>query len=198
MKKNHIEKEKIIDVAVDFFGEKGYAATSIRDISKALDVSIATLYYYFKNKEELLLTIIEAIGDDLLKTIQKAKEVSDDPLEGLRRMLEAHIRLTEKKKSRVKIYVEEQHNLSKKYKKIIYNQHRHIYDVYAAQLKALQEAGTIDAEPVSVTAFAMFGMVNWCYRWFRKDGALPIEEVSEKIIHLLFYGIVKPEDKTSR
>ena len=106
-------------------------------------------------------------------------------------MLEAHIGLTEEKKSKVKIYVEEQHNLSKKYKKSIYKQHRHIYDVYAAQLKELQESGIIDAEPISVTVFAMFGMVNWCYRWFKRDGALSIEAVSEKIIHLLFHGILK-------
>ena len=131
-KSNHKEKEKIIDVAVDLFGEKGYAATSIRDISQALNVSIATLYYYFKNKEDLLFTIIDSIGKDLLAMLAKAKNESGDPIDSLRNMLSHHIRMTDKRKSRVKIYVEEQHNLSKKFREIIYQQHRKIYDIYTS------------------------------------------------------------------
>lgn len=81
VKKNHLEKEKIIEVAADLFGEKGFSATSIRDIAHGLNASIATLYYYFKNKEDLLYTIIETIGDDLLLALNNAKDRADDPLE---------------------------------------------------------------------------------------------------------------------
>jgi len=189
-----LEKEKIIELVVDLFGEKGYAATSIRDISQALNVSIATLYYYFKNKEDLLFTIIEAIGIDLIAILNKAKDEADEPLEGLRNMLSGHINLTQKKKSRVKIYVEEQHNLSKRFRKIIYKQHRKIYDLYVDQLKALQRLRIISSEPLSITAFAIFGMVNWCYRWYKEDGGLNIEDVAQRLIDLLFYGVLNPAE----
>jgi len=190
--KNRLEREKIIEVAAELFGEKGYSATSIRDISQALKVSIATLYYYFKNKEDLLFTIIDSIGNDLLGMIKQAQDEFDDPKEGLHEMLTRHIALTEKKKNRVKVYVVEQHNLSKKFKKIIYKQHREIYDVYVNQLRELQRLGIISSESISVTAFAMFGMINWCYRWYREDGGLTIEAVAQRLIDLLFYGIMKP------
>ena len=68
-------------------------------------------YYYLKKKEDLLFTIIEAIGDDLITILNKDEDEAEEPLEGLRNMLSGHINLTQKKKSRVKIYVEEQHNL---------------------------------------------------------------------------------------
>jgi len=191
-----LEKERIIELAVDLFGEKGYTATSIRDISQALNVSIATLYYYFKNKEDLLFNIIEAIGDDLITILDKAKDEAEEPLEGLRSMLSGHINLTRKKKSRVKIYVEEQHNLSKRFRKIIYRQHRKIYDIYLDQLKELQRLGIISTEPLSVTAFAIFGMVNWCYRWYREDGGLAIEDVAQRLIDLLFYGVLDSAERS--
>lgn len=197
VKKNHLEKEKIIEVAADLFGEKGYAATSIRDIAHGLNASIATLYYYFKNKEDLLYTIIETIGDDLLVALHKAKDRTDDPLEKLRNMLSCHIELTEKKKNRVKVYVEEQHNLSKKFRGIIYSQHRKIYDIYIDQLRELQRLGMISAEPLSVPAFAMFGMVNWCYRWYRPDGGLSVEDLTQRLIELFFHGILNPTDPCS-
>ena len=189
--KNRLEREKIIEVAAELFGEKGYSATSIRDISQALKVSIATLYYYFKNKEDLLFTIIDSIGNDLLGMLKQAQDEFDDPKERLREMLSRHIALTEKKKNRVKVYVVEQHNLSKKFKKIIYKQHREIYDVYVNQLRELQRLGIISSESLSVTAFAMFGMINWCYRWYRDNGGLTIEAVAQRLIDLLFHGIMK-------
>jgi len=189
-----LEKEKIIQLAAELFGEKGYAATSVRDISQALNASIATLYYYFKNKEDLLFTIIEVIGDDLIAILNKAKDEAEEPLEGLHNMLSGHINLTQKRKSRVKIYVEEQHNLSKRFRKIIYRQHRKIYDIYLDQLKELQRLGIISTEPLSVTAFAIFGMVNWCYRWYRENGGLAIEDVAQRLIDLLFYGMLNPAE----
>ncbi|MBW2031613.1 MAG: TetR family transcriptional regulator [Deltaproteobacteria bacterium] len=195
--KSRLEKEKIIEVAADLFGEKGYAATSIRDISQALKVSIATLYYYFKNKEDLLFTIIESIGDDLLVRLKEARDKYEDPMEALREMLSRHIALTEKKKNMVKVYVVEQHNLSKRFKKIIYKQHREIYDVYIEQLRRLRDQGLISSEPLSVTAFAIFGMVNWCYRWFKQGGRLSINDVTQRLIDMIFYGIIDQKTPTS-
>jgi len=195
--KSRLEKEKIIEVAADLFGEKGYAATSIRDISQALKVSIATLYYYFKNKEDLLFTIIESIGDDLLVRLKEARDKYEDPMEALREMLSRHIALTEKKKNMVKVYVVEQHNLSKRFKKIIYKQHREIYDVYIEQLRRLRDQGFISSEPLSVTAFAIFGMVNWCYRWFKQGGRLSINDVTQRLIDMIFYGIIDQKTPTS-
>ncbi len=93
-----------------------------------------------------------------------------------------------------KIYVEEQHNLSKRFRKIIYEQHRKIYDLYVDQLKALQRLRIISSEPLSVTAFVIFGMVNWCYRWYREDGGLNIEDVAQRFIDLLFYGVLNPAE----
>lgn len=49
--------EKILNVATNFFSEKGYVETTISDISGALNINEATIYGYFKSKEEILLTI---------------------------------------------------------------------------------------------------------------------------------------------
>jgi AcrR family transcriptional regulator len=186
-----LEKEKIIEVAVNLFGEKGFAATSIREIANQLNISVAALYYYFKSKEDLLFTIIESIGNDLLGILQKAKEDSDDPLEQLKKMLRGQICLVPKKRNRVKVFVEEQHNLSKKDKKIIYQQHRKIYDIYVDQLKELKRRKILSVEPPFLAAFAVFGMVNWCYRWYRENRNLSIEDVAEALITVFFYGVIE-------
>jgi len=186
----HLEKDEISEVAARLFAEKGFVGTSMRDISNALNVSVASVYYYYKNKEDLLHSIIASIGDELLVALRKGKAESDSATEQLRRMIFYHIWMIKEKGDRVKVYVEEQHNLSKKYSKIIFKQHREIYDLYVDQLRVLKEARVISCDPLSIAAFTIVGTLNWCYRWFRKDGELTIEVVAEKITNLLFYGII--------
>jgi AcrR family transcriptional regulator len=196
-KKKVLEEEKIAHYAIDLFAEKGYAATSIRDIANSLKVSSSLLYYYFKNKEELLFTILEGIGEELLETIDKEKTKAGEPLEVMRGMIMGHIRLVQETNNRAKLFVEEQHNLSKKYLETINRQHRNIYDLYVAQLKKLREAGIISNDSHSVTAFAIIGMIMWSYRWYRKGGGLSVEDMGNQLIETFFYGIVKDRGQRS-
>jgi len=192
-KKQTVDREKIIEVAVDLFYEKGYAATSIRDISRVMKISIATLYYYFKDKEDLLFTIVEDMGNQLLSDLNEVKGQVDDPLDGLREMMSRHILLTEKAHKRAKIFVEEKHNLSKKSWRIVHEQDRRVYDMIINQLEEVQKLGAISVDSLPIAAFAIFGMINWCYRWYKKDGPFSIEDVSDRLINIILYGIINPQ-----
>lgn len=192
-RKVHLIKDEIAEVAAKLFAEKGYVGTSMRNIAEALNVSVASLYYHFESKEDMVYSVIDSIGKELLIVLRQAKSESDVPLEQLRRMICCHACLSKVRKYRVKVYVEEQRNLSKRMREIIYKQHREIYDCYVDQLRELQKSKVISYEPAPVAAFAIFGMVNWCYRWFREDGDLSIEDVAERLISLLFHGIMDRE-----
>lgn len=191
-KKQTVDREKIIEVAVDLFYEKGYAATSIRDISRVMKISIATLYYYFRDKEDLLFTIVEDMGNQLLMYLGEARDQADDPLDGLRRMMTRHILLTEKSHKKAKIFVEEKHNLSKKSWRIVHEQDRKVYDLIISQLQEIKKQGIISVDSLPIAAFAIFGMINWCYRWYKKDGPFSIEDIGHRLVNIILYGIIKP------
>jgi len=192
--RSNLDKEKIVEVAVTFFSEKGYSGTSIRDIAKALSVSNASLYYYFEDKEDLLFNVIKSVGGDLLQVLDEARHESTDVLDGLRRMVLRHLDLIKRDGARAKIFVEEEHNLSEKYRRVVQYQHRKIYEAYVDQLKRVKEAGILSDGPVSIIAFAILGMANWCYRWYKKDGPLSIQDIGERYSELLINGIKKPKD----
>jgi AcrR family transcriptional regulator len=186
-------REALIKTATNLFYEVGFTEASIRDISSELNINIASIYHYFKNKDDLLFIIIESIGNDLLNILEKAIEEFEDPLDQLSEMLFRHICCIKDKKKEVKIYVEEQHHLPPKLRKIIYRQHRKIYEVYLNQFKKLKKGGRLRIDHLQTINFAMFGMVNWCYRWYREDGELSIEELANKIIDMFFGGVLKKE-----
>ena len=59
-------KDKLALSALEFFAERGFAGTSIRDIAKATGLSISNIYHHFGNKEGLLLAILETASEKLL------------------------------------------------------------------------------------------------------------------------------------
>ncbi len=52
-------KEKILNVALDMFSVNGYTAVSVRDIGKAVGIKESTIYYHYKNKEDIFQTLLD-------------------------------------------------------------------------------------------------------------------------------------------
>jgi AcrR family transcriptional regulator len=63
-------RQRIQDVALELFAEQGYEKTSLREIAEHLGVTKAALYYHFKTKEEIIVSLFE----DLTKPIQELIE----------------------------------------------------------------------------------------------------------------------------
>lgn len=81
-------KEKIQKVAVKLFSEKGYTETSLREISEALNISKAALYYHFSNKEEIFTSIIEKNFKNTIKFHQELASLKISTWEILRKWIE--------------------------------------------------------------------------------------------------------------
>ena len=65
-------EQKIIDTATVLFAQKGYDATSTRDICSAAGVNISSISYYFRGKEELYQKIVESITGNVILHMQSA------------------------------------------------------------------------------------------------------------------------------
>jgi AcrR family transcriptional regulator len=58
-------RSRILEVAMELFAEKGFAATSTRELSERLGFTKAALYYHFRTKDDLLLALVEPVLNDL-------------------------------------------------------------------------------------------------------------------------------------
>lgn len=70
-------KQKIIDSAERYFSENGYYASSIQKLAAAAEVSVGSFYFYFKDKEELLIEVYRKQHERLLQTIQNELSKTD-------------------------------------------------------------------------------------------------------------------------
>ncbi|MEU7578834.1 TetR/AcrR family transcriptional regulator [Streptomyces sp. NPDC041068] len=67
-------RQRIQDVALELFAEQGYEKTSLREISERLEVTKAALYYHFKTKEDILVSLFENLTTPIDELIAWAKE----------------------------------------------------------------------------------------------------------------------------
>ncbi|GAB3567304.1 TetR/AcrR family transcriptional regulator [Spelaeicoccus albus] len=74
-------RSRIQVVALELFTEHGYDGTSLREISERLGVTKAALYYHFKSKEEILLSLFTDVQEKIGRLIEWAREQNDFSLE---------------------------------------------------------------------------------------------------------------------
>jgi len=197
MKSNEM-RDILIRKGTELFYREGFARSSIRDIGRAAGISSATLYHYFKNKDDLLYEIIISIGKILLEVLSRTSQEFSDPEQRLRQMVFRQICLLKEKKEEVKIYIEEQYQLPKRLKKVVYEQHRQIYEVYLNELRELQKAGRLRVDHLPIINFTIFATMNWVYRWYKEEEDLSIEQIADMIITILSDGIFLPRNRQKR
>lgn len=100
-------KKKILGAAMKVFSRCGYAGASIREIARAADISIGGVYLYFKNKEELYLSLIKDRIDEVSHKTKEIGESKRSPAEALSAFLDIHLEYAMKHKELILIHIRE-------------------------------------------------------------------------------------------
>src|SRR5258706_7852011 len=84
-------RQRIISAAEALFTQRGFEGTAMRDIAAAVNLNVASLYYYFPSKEDILWAVWEKGGLELLARAKTAIEGIDDPWERMEAACVAHV-----------------------------------------------------------------------------------------------------------
>jgi len=95
--------DELVNVASDLFMERGFESVTIKDIAQRLGVNTALIYYYFKNKEDLLRAAIENLVDQALQTYEQIHAKHDHPQDVINDWIDTHVQLRDPIRKLVKI-----------------------------------------------------------------------------------------------
>lgn len=193
--RKELVREQLIDLAAELFDSKGYAQTSINDIAKALGLGRSAVYHYFRNKEEILVALIES---EALTPSHRLQELMSEPglspterirravVDGIVRRLSSGARFI--LVSRLETQIPEALGP-------LYNQgRRHIYDFYVRCIADGIASGEFRPVDPKITAFAVIGMANWTSRWYSPTGSKTPGEIGEIIADMALAGLCAHED----
>ena len=184
-------RNRVYEVAAEVFHRKGYDNTSMSDVASAAGLTKAGLYHHVSSKESLLYTVLD-VGLDLTESyVMKPLEAISDPLERLKTMIELHLRLVlEERNLEVTGLLHECKTLGAADRGRI-NRRKKEYVRMTTRLIAdvLKKYNIADGNP-KLAAFALLGMLNWTYQWYKPSGSDSREEIVQNFQNIFLQGIL--------
>src|ERR671918_3113427 len=181
--------EFILRTAARIFAEKSYHSTSMRDISRATNVSLAGLYHYCKSREELLFLIQDNCFGRVLESLEQRLLEVKDPSAKLAIFIENHLSFFAANMSEMKVLSHEAESLrGDLYTHVSTRKDK--YTKLARQIlrEVQQSHGTKDPIDLTVATYALFGMMNWIYNWYDPQGKLQVSELAQHLTKLFLSG----------
>jgi AcrR family transcriptional regulator len=180
--------ETILRRSAIVFARKGYHQASIRDVARATRVSLSGLYYYFDSKEELLFLIQDHALATLVDSLEHLLEGVDDPHRRLRLLIENHLRFFVDNMPEMKVLAHEDESLTGEFRERLTERKRRITEIASGILAELRPGSDLNPR---VSVFALFGMMNWIYTWYRVGRDVPVEELAENICRIFLCGYLQ-------
>lgn len=186
-KKDLFQKRQmqIINKATRLFMKKGYAQTSMRDIAKATAIDIRNLYYFIKNKEEILFLVFNILHRPELELFEKHEIMSiDDPVEQLRAVIHGLIDSGYNYESEVLLLYRESKSLPKRMLKSILERENKVVAHIEEILKKGKMRNVFHLEDTSFTAnliayqLSLYPLRKWNMRKYSKKELISLMEKS--------------------
>lgn len=185
--KELVRVESVVKTAAALFDKAGYHETSLKDISAAASLSKGAIYYYFSNKHEILLYILNSYMDLLLNGIDEELARFPDSLSKLKYLLSRHMATFSSHAASARILLKYAHNLPTDELAVIVGKQKRYADTLAKILA--DNAGTsFDNKQVKACSYIVFGMYNSIIYWHRPDGPLPLSELTDICCDLFLNG----------
>jgi AcrR family transcriptional regulator len=179
-------RREIEEVASELFHANGYAATSVRDIARALDIQGASLYAHVASKEDVLWSIVDGAAAAFEAKADEAvvDTATSDPVERLAALVEAHVDVVTADPERASVFVTEWRHLSGDRRSAI-AQRRDAYEQrFRAVIEDGRSVGVFRATDTALAATFILTALNGIATWYRPDGRLSADRIADHYVDL--------------
>ena len=184
-------KREILAASQNVLKEKGYAATSVRDIAKALSMEPASFYSHFKSKEEILKITCFDMADKLEIGIAEVNDIYFNAEEKLRTAINLHVKVLTQNLNSAMIFIRDWRNLTgKSLDQFILKR-----NAYEAGFREIVQTGInegiFNETDKKFAALTILSSVNWIVEWYKEDGSLSSEQIATKLSDFILSGLKK-------
>lgn len=173
-----LQKGRMLRAAARCFNEKGYSGSSLKDVARILGLTDAALYYYVRNKEELVYLCYVRAADVGRESLDRAVAEGRNGLDIVVRYIRYHVEVMVGERGPLAI-MSEIPSLKPAHREEILTVSRE----HGARFEAVLERGIADGSiapcDVRMTGNAIMGALNWVPKWFHGDAAVAEKVVAE-------------------
>jgi AcrR family transcriptional regulator len=184
-------RDNLLAVAARVFAARGYDRTTMRDLSRASQMSLAGMYYYVRGKEDLLFEVQRACFSRVREgALSALAEAGGGPEERLQAFIRHHVRFFATHMDEMKVLSHEAESLTGERLEEVRRLKRVYMDLCEELVARVEEQSAGGGERVNrhVATYALFGMMNWIYTWYDPAGSVGVDELADAICRLFLNG----------
>lgn len=183
-------KQRILESSLELFKKNGYHGVTVEQIVENANCSKGGFYHYFKSKDELLYEIHDVFITYVIKKAQETYNDYETPILRLCGMLHSFITVFDMYNPYITVFYQESAYLQEIYKEVINEKRDQFRKLIERVIKEGQEREYFRKEvPASIATMSIIGMINWSYKWYKRDGLLSIEEIGDIFTDLILHSL---------
>jgi TetR/AcrR family transcriptional regulator len=183
-------RTEILKSAAAAFRRRGYHGASVDEIASALEMTKGNLYYYFKNKEEILFACHEYSLDKLLALMEDVRTEASSPEAKLRRLMLAFVHLILDDLHGTALTLDPEALSPLLFKRVIAKRDQFDHGIRAIIQEGMDQGVFRPGDPKMIE-FAMMGAVNWISKWFDPSGPMTSDHIGDAFADYLVGGLKK-------
>ena len=189
-RKTRKRRVEILKSAATAFRRRGYHGASMGEIAQALRMTKGSLYYYFKNKEEILFFCHDYSLDILLEVLERVEAAGGSPPAKLRSLIESFVHHILDDLRGTAMTLDFQALSAPLLRRVIAKRDRFDRGIRRL-LQEGMDAGAFAPGDAKLLTFAILGAVNWIPRWFDPGGPATSEQIGRVFSEYLVSGLQK-------
>lgn len=181
-------RDEILEAAGQLFSQRGFHATSMRDLAQAVNLQGGSLYAHIDSKEELLLELVNRAAARFIAAAEAVPATLSSP-ERLERLVRGHLEVIAEELGSATVFFHEWKFLSPELQARV----KALRDTYEAYwLEAIGEGvrrGELKVDDVRVATLFVLSALNWTYQWYQPGGKLSLGALSEQYSQLILSAL---------
>lgn len=185
------KKQIILEEAATLFREKGYSATTMRDIAAKVGVEAASLYNHIKGKEQILSKICFSLADTYTSKMELILNSKDSAIEKIKELLLLHVEINAMSSPLASVMNDEWRHLTEPERGEFLSKRRDYENHFLAIIEEGISDGTVIVSDSKVALYTMLSSIRWLQHWYHSNKDMDVEAIKETIMGLLMNGIKK-------
>jgi len=180
-------RNTLIREASRLFRDKGYDRTTVRDIARAVGLQSGSIFYHFRNKEEILQAVMENSIRRIIEAARAALDGVVSPRERLTVLTRSHLEiLLGGTQDDMFVLLYEWRSLPGALRRPLLELRAAYERIWREVVTAACEEGLLRGEP-ALTARLMLGTLNWTVQWYQPGGGLTPSQLGDRVLDMLLH-----------
>src|SRR5262245_35551070 len=182
-------KDQIYEVAERLFSERGYHATTIREIARELQIEGGSLYSHISGKQELLYEIVLRGSEQFLGAARDVIAAGGPAPKQLGALMRRHLEIMAESTARAVVHFHEWRHLDPERQAVIRGR-RDEYEGYVRQIiRAGVAGGEFAPNDERLISLQVLSLLNWTYQWYTPGGTWNADQLADHFYTLVMRGL---------